>query len=70
MRVDSNDILRGLDKLAEEGNHNAQIAAGALNQLDYRMYEIQQCGVCFEDFCEATKISEDELNEAMGGEVI
>ena len=67
MKVHSNDIIRGLDRLSEEGNHNAKIAAGALNELDYRMFEIQQCGVCFEDFCEATEIDEDELTEAMEG---
>jgi|AntAceMinimDraft_9_1070365.scaffolds.fasta_scaffold514272_2 hypothetical protein len=74
MKVNINHVIKGLEVLEQQYNNessdNASIAVGALNQLDYRMYEIEQIGVDFEDFCEATKISEDELNEAMGGEVI
>jgi len=67
MKVNINDVLTGLNQLAEEGDINAKIVSGALGELDYRMFNIPYTDVNFEDFCESTGIDEDELSEAMKG---
>ena len=61
-----NDVLRGLNWLADEKeNDNARIVAGALNELDYHLYDSPWIHIDFANFCESTEIDQDDLREAM-----
>ena len=69
MKVNINRVMKGLAWLElqynNESSDNAKIALGALNELDYHIYEGKFTDVDFEDFCEAIGVDQDELREAM-----
>ena len=65
-RVSMDDIVRGAEWLAtQEDNKVAKVVYETLANLSWRLFTTEYSTVDFADFCEATGLDEDEMNQAI-----
>ena len=64
--VEAKRLIDGIHYLTNTtGGKPAEVAYGILGSADHRLYESDYAYFSLVDFCDATGIDQDELNDAM-----